>query len=137
MKKLMPGINIQWPWSELLLEGKKTIETRSYPLPKRLENVEMAIIETPGPKGKSKAGIKSARVIGTITFRTSKQYTSQKAWLADQKKHLVNPNDPQFKYTANKEKWAWYVNKITILPKPIAPPKKRGIIYARPFSLDL
>ena len=62
----MTGINIQTPWSELLINGDKSVETRSYPLPEKYMGEELALIETPGRYGRFKA-----RIIGTITFSHS------------------------------------------------------------------
>lgn len=43
----MVGLNVRSPWSTLLINGQKSVETRSYRLPQRLEGVELALIETP------------------------------------------------------------------------------------------
>lgn len=125
------GINIQWPWSEYLVEGSKIVETRSYPLPERLKGVELAVIETPGPKGKKAAGISKARIIGIITFIDSYQYTSEKHWRAEFKKHLVPSDDSLFCFSEEKQKWAWTVGKVEKLDKPAPAPAKRGIIFAK------
>jgi hypothetical protein len=129
-KRELPGINIQWPWSELLLSGKKTIETRSYPIPEKFKNVEMAIIETPGPNGK-KNGIMEARIVGTITFSNSTEYKTKVQWLKDQDKHLVTPDDKQFSFRSDKAKWGWIVKDIRRFDLPKSPPKKRGIVFAK------
>lgn len=126
--KVIPGINIQWPVSRLILGGQKTIETRKYPLPERYKGKEMAIVETPGPKGK-KAGILHARIIGTIVFRDSFRYKSMRHWSADCSLHCVPAGDPQFNYVHGEEKWGWLIEKVIAFPKPIAAPKKKGIVY--------
>ena len=46
----LSGLNIQQPWSSLLIDGYKSVETRSYPLPQKYEGVELALISTPGKK---------------------------------------------------------------------------------------
>ena len=131
MNKTMPGLNIQWPWSELLLSGRKSIETRTYPLPKKYEGVELAVIETPGPKGKKEAGINKARITGTIIFGASFQYKSENEWRKDAKRHLVNPDDIQYSWTKTDNiVWGWTVEKVTRLKSHEAAPKKRGIIFA-------
>jgi len=129
--KVLDGINIQWPWSELLISGKKSVETRSYALPKRLYGVELAIIETPGKDGKSKAGIERARIIGTIVFDDCYQYRSKNHWLSERAKHRVQQDDRLYGFTADKEKWAWTVKKIEKLDLSAPPPRKRGIIFAK------
>ena len=131
MSKTIPGINIQWPWSELLISGKKTIETRSYPIPKKHIGNELAVIETPGPKGKKLAGITKARIIGVIVFKECYQYKSQSHWAKENDLHLMSQDDLLYGYKTNKEKWAWVVESY----KPIKPhkpaPSPRGIVFAK------
>jgi hypothetical protein len=135
--KIIDGINIQWPWSELLASGKKIIETRSYALPERLRGVELAIIETPGKNGKRDAGIKSARIIGTIIFEKCYRYRSRGHWLKDRRKHCVPPDNSLFGFNYEKEKWGWVVKKVEKLDMPVPPPAKRGIIFAKNCKLVL
>lgn len=129
-KRSIPGINIQFPWAQLLVSGDKKIETRSYPLPKKFVGVELAVIETPGKRGK-KNGIANARIIGTITFSSSKLYKNKAVWLADYKLHLVDENDENFSFSSVKPKYGWLVAKVTRLKCPAAPPSSRGIIFAK------
>lgn len=131
MSRDIPGINIQWPWSQLLLVGKKTIETRSYSLPEKFRDVELAVIETPGPRGKKEAGILESRIIGTIVFSRSFRYSTKNEWMKDQDKHLVLPSDPQFAFLSGKEKWGWVVKEVTLFERPKPRPSKTGIIFSK------
>ena len=135
-KKVLPGINIQWPWSELILSGEKSIETRKYRIPEKYIQVPMALIETPGPKGKKEAGIKKARIIGIVTFGDSFKYNSKSQWKSDYRLHRVPTNDPQYKFSNSTAKWGWPILKVTKLRKPKSAPKKRGIIFASRCILD-
>jgi hypothetical protein len=128
--QLLPGINIQWPWSQLLLSGKKIVETRSYALPKKYEGQALALIETPGPFGLKQAGITEARIIGIITFSESFRYLTKKAWAADQNRHLVKMDDPSFAYDSSKPKWGWVVSTVVPFEKPVAAPVKKGIVFS-------
>ena len=119
---------MQAPGCELLLSGTKTVETRGYPLPERLENIWLWLIETPGPKGKFKA-----RIRGRIKFSGSFQYQSKSQWLQDFARHQVSPNDAQFAFKAATPKYGWIVAGCEEC-EAIAPPAKRGIVYARPFA---
>lgn len=130
MTKSIPGINIQWPWSELIVNGHKTVETRSYDIPEKHRGVELAIIETPGTRGKKEAGIDQARIIGTVVFEKTYQYSSQKHWASDESRHRVPVNDPQYRFSSEKPKWAWVVKRVTKFNKPKSAPVKRGIIFA-------
>lgn len=135
--KVMPGLNVQWPWSDLIASGKKVVETRSYELPKRFVGVELAIIETPGKLGKKDAGILKARIIGTVVFSGSFKYTSKKDWAADFDKHLVPPDDGLYGFKIDKEKWAWKISRITKLDSAAPAPAKRGIVFTKECKVPL
>jgi hypothetical protein len=122
----IPGINIQAPWSGLILSGQKTVETRSYPLPERLKGKMLAIIETPG-KDKS---LGKARMIGIVIFSHSFPYANREQWLEDIDRHLVEPSDSLYKFTPSKPKYGWVVQSVARLETFVPPPKKRGIIFA-------
>lgn len=132
----IPGINIQWPWSQLIIEGKKTIETRTYPLPENRKNIPIALIETPGPRGKKEAGIAKARIIGVIQFTGCKRYESATAWKKDFRRHRVPLNDRQYRFDPNKEKWGWDVTVLEDYNTPISTPEIRGIVWTRECSVN-
>ena len=129
MRKIR-GLNIQWPWSEELILGRKTIETRSYPLSEEYMDMEIAVIETPGKKGKKEAGITKARIIGIIKFSGCKQYKSLSEWKKDKSKHLVSLSDPDYAFHSDKPRWGWIVSSITRFPEPLPAPTKKGIVWA-------
>jgi hypothetical protein len=132
----LPGVNIQWPWSALLLSGEKTIETRSYAIPDKYIGKELAIIETPGRKGKKEAGIDKARIIGTIVFGPSYKYETMRQWQLESAKHRVTAADRDFSFNPKKPKWAWPVLKVKSFKKQIPPPKRRGIVFATECNID-
>jgi hypothetical protein len=121
----MRGLNVQSPWSTLLINGQKTVETRSYTLPQRLEGVELALIETPGKSAKFKS-----RIIGTITFSGCIQYSSKEQWESDESRHKVDTNDSLYGWK-DKPKFGWIVQSVKKFKNPVDPPTKRGIIYAK------
>ena len=102
----MIGINIQYPWSELLINLDKCVETRTYPLPEKYEGEELALIETPGKIGKFKA-----RIIGTITFSHSFKYENMQEWISDYNRHRVE-QDSLFGWNEDKDKYGWVVSQI-------------------------
>lgn len=120
----MTGINIQFPWSSLLINGDKCVETRSYPLPVKYEGEELALIETPGKYGNFKA-----RIIGTITFSHSFKYPNKKSWKDDYNRHKVEEFDVFFSWKDNKPKYGWVVSNTKKFEKHILAPSKRGIIF--------
>jgi hypothetical protein len=87
----LPGINIQAPWAQALISGRKVIETRFYPMPSKWIDQPLAIIETPGKTGRFKR-----RIAGLIAFASSWCYADRDAFARDHRKHLVDPDDPLF-----------------------------------------
>lgn len=119
----MTGLNVQSPWASLLINGQKSVETRSYPLPKKYEGVPLALIETPGGK-KFKS-----RIIGTITFSHCFKYRDENQWKDDYNRHCVRPDDI-YGWNNNKPKYGWVVSNIVKFDNPKDAPKKRGIIFS-------
>ena len=126
----MTGINIQTPWSALLINEVKSVETRSYPLPEKYVGEEIALIETPGRYGRFKA-----RIIGTITFSHSFKYPDQRAWGDDYNRHCVAVDDPIYNWKDDKPKYGWVVSKVTKFDKPLDIRKRRGIIFTSGIKL--
>lgn len=120
----MTGINIQFPWSHLLINGDKCVETRSYPLPSKYEGEELALIETPG-----KSKIFKARIIGSITFSHSFQYPDIEAWREDYCRHLVLPSDINYGWKDDKPKYGWVVSDIKKFEEYQQAPINKGIIF--------
>jgi hypothetical protein len=120
----MNGINIQTPWSELLINGLKTVETRTYHLPHKYIGEELALIETPGRYGRFKA-----RIIGTITFSHSFKYPDLKAWQDDHNRHCVAIDDPIYNWKDDKPKYGWVVCSVNKFDEPLDIVGKRGIIF--------
>lgn len=118
----MTGINIQSPWANLLVNETKTVETRSYSLPKKYECVELALIETPGKNGNFKS-----RVIGTITFSHSFRYNDELEWSMDHNRHKVNA-DSLYGWN-DKPKYGWVVSTVKKFEQPIEITKRKGIIF--------
>jgi len=127
----MNGINIQYPWSRMLIDEEKCVETRTYPLPEKYEGEELAVIETPGKGGKFKA-----RIIGTITFSHSFKYPNESTWKDDYNRHLV-PEDSSFGWKEDKDKYGWVVSRVVKFDDYCAAPQKRGIIFSSNCELPI
>ena len=123
------GINIQWPISELIINGKKTIETRTYPIPKNYLGKEMLLIETPGKNREFKSRIR-AKIIFTRCF----EYLNEKSFYKDQKLHCVTPGSG-WAWNDDKGKWGWELRIIEVFDTPIPMPKKTGIKYSKDISI--
>lgn len=122
--KRLTGINIQWPISTLILNGKKTIETRTYPLPLKFLNQELLMIETPGKNGNFKA-----RIVAIIKFIECFEYKSKKEFYQDVKNHCVSP-DSEWAWKI-KKKFGWKVVVIKVFNTPITAPAKKGIVFTK------
>ena len=122
----MTCLKIQIPWSDLLINGHKSVETRSYPLPKKYEGVELLLIETPNQNSKFKC-----QIIGTITFSHSFKYPNEKSWKDDYNRHKVQTNDEFYSWNPNKPKYGWVVSKVSKFDNPIPYLKKKGIVFTK------
>lgn len=129
MKKEYVGINIQYPISELILSGKKTIETRTYPIPKHYIGKEMVLIETPGKRGKFKA-----RMVGLIRFSESFRYGSKREFYKDAGRHCVTP-DSVWAWEGGVAKWGWPVEVLRVFPEPLPLQKRAGIKFSTGIQL--
>lgn len=124
------GLNVQIPWSTLLINGWKSVETRSYPLPQKYEGVELYLVETPGKYGRFKA-----RVIGTVTFSHSFKYPDKQSWIDDYNRHKVEEGDEFFDLNENKPKYGWVVCSVKKFEHAVDINQKRGIIFTT--NLDI
>ena len=122
---VLSGLNVQIPWSRLLINGDKSVETRPYPLPVKYEGVELALIETPGKYGRFKS-----QIIGTITFSHSFKYPDKQAWIDDYNRHKVEEGDEFCDWNENKKKYGWVVASINKFDHYIPVSKNRGIVFA-------
>ena len=111
-------LEVQAPYSKMILEGRKSIETRDYPLPSCLQGSKIYIFEsTPTNSTSSSLGtvdeISAGLLIrGVCSFESSFIYESWQQWNDDRDKHCV-PTDSKFEPTAEaltlKPKYGWIV----------------------------
>jgi len=116
------GINIQYPISQLIISGKKTIETRTYKIPNKYLDQAMLLIETPGKTGKFKS-----RMIAIIKFTECFQYQSKQQFYAQEHLHCVSKNSDWAWQKG--EKWGWRVAVIKTIQPAITFLGKKGIVY--------
>lgn len=129
--RALTGINIQYPISQLILNGSKVIETRTYPIPPGYLGQDLVMIETPGPKGNFKA-----RAVAIIRFGSCHKYRTKKAFYADQPRHRVDPDSP-WAWQSNKGKWGWKIDMVKTLRKPIEIRKRIGIRYTKDLEISI
>jgi len=132
----MPGLNIQWPFSQLILLGVKTEEIRTYALEHRgiaKANREVWIVETKGPTNKAvKNAIvgdfdippqpNAAHIVGTVTFSHSHQYKDQNTFRQARDKHCIAQGSKKYDWDGTSDCFGWQVSKVKALktPMPIA-----------------
>lgn len=127
-KNKYTGINIQHPISQLIIKGEKTIETRTYAIPKKYLNQEMLLIETPGKKNNF-----ISRIIGIIKFTNCFQYTTKKEFYSQELDHCVSKTS---KWAwKDGEKWGWSVKVLKIISPSLEYTKKKGIQYTLNIEL--
>ena len=137
----LPGLNINWPFSQLMLAGVKTVEARSYTLGYRSiaqPGVDMWLVETPGQanvlsKGWVLAGDAqvaprpaNAHIVGTVTFAYSAEYESLAAFQADRKNHRIAEGS-SYDWRGNGEMHAWHVSAVRRLAQPVPQPGRKGV----------
>ena len=126
-KKNYTGINIQWPISREILAGRKSIETRIYPIPFKYLHQEMLLIETPGTQGKFKS-----RIVAKIRFTKCFKYKSLELFYADYHRHCVDKDSPWA--WKDKPKWGWHVEVVKTISPPVPFGGKKGIVYTKNIS---
>ena len=131
-----PGLNIQWPFSQLILLGVKTEEIRSYALDYRHiadANREYWIVETKGPTNKAMKNAivgdidiaprpNAAHIVGTVIFSQSHQYKDQNTFHQARDKHCIAQGLKKYDWGGTSDCFGWQVSKVKALktPMPIA-----------------
>ena len=149
----LPGLNINWPFSQLILAGVKTVEARSYVLGYKniaQPDVEMWLVETRAQedalaKGWVLAGgaavpprPEEAQIVGTVTFSRSDEYTSLLAFGADRENHRIAPGG-HYDWDGTGERHAWRVSAVRRLAQPVPQPGRKGytgFTKNRPYTVS-
>ena len=136
--KAVRFMNMMWPFSALLVEGRKTVETRRYPIPEAVGDRWVGIISTPmkadgpmvvtGVVPTRYANPVKAEVIGFVRFGECFEFT-QDTWEDMRPMHLV-ADDMSFGVL-----FGWPVREIVAIePVPWRKEWKRGMVWALPPS---
>lgn len=127
----LPALNVQRPWAMHIVSGKKSIETRTYPLPRSYIHRPILLIETPGSVKRA-----PSRIIGVVIFGEPFQYRDKESFDNDQLKHLVKPGD-DFYWTSKSKKWGWPVVKRLTYSYAVPTAARRGIVYTREVPVPM
>lgn len=117
--KLEFALELQSPWAEALLDGKKTIETRSYKLPEALLGKKIFIMQTPSGKvGQSALGENvdlqeteyGPRIAGWCIFESIVEYMDKRQFENDEPMHLVDEASGYGWKDCTKSLFGWIVS---------------------------
>ena len=117
------GLELQHPWAGAVVDGKKSIETRSYALPPSLIGRKIMIMQSSsGQAGISslgnyidlsraeKAGGNRNKIIGWCIFSSVKLYATGKEFRNEENLHLVTPDSGYgWNDSASKKIYGWIV----------------------------
>lgn len=118
------GLEVQRPWSQMILTGTKSVETRTYPLPATLVGRAIYVLETEENLAGTScladrvdAGDPSVQLVGTVTFGSCVAYASKDEWLADEARHCVPP-DSSYGWSRERIIYGWRVASFTRHERP-------------------
>jgi hypothetical protein len=126
-------LEVQSPFSQFILSGKKNIETRAYPLPLELIGIKILLCESQaGENGISCIGdeVDEAKegitIIGEICVSHCKEYKSLDEWDSERENHQV-PEGSSYGWSATEEgrRYGWIIAEIVAYENPLPVPAMR------------
>lgn len=128
----MRGLNIQWPFSQLILMGVKTEEVREYDLGHRkicTASEETWIVETRGLHAHATtdaicAGLEvaprpqAAQIVGTVTFDSASKYDGTHAFRSARDRHRI-ADGSKFDWDGKGSRYGWRVGTARALRNPV------------------
>ena len=137
----LPGLNINWPFSQLILAGLKKVEARRYDL--GCQNTappdqEMWLVETPGDpqalaKGMALDGDariaprpQHAQIVGTLTFSRADRYESLESFRSERECHRIGQGG-KYDWHGEGDMYAWRVSGTRRLVEPVPQLGRKGV----------
>jgi hypothetical protein len=118
------ALEVQQPWSRFLLEGKKTIEARAYPLPEPLIGRRILLLESEDQSSSHSAlpdRFQTSRIVGSVIFSRVHIYSSAEEFCADERSHRV-PATSAFGWKENTERlYGWQISFATKFVERVDP----------------
>lgn len=127
---MLPAINVQYPFGQLIISGDKTIETRTYKVPESMKGRNVILIETARPKN-----IEPTKALGIIIFDEDFKYKSRKEFRLDYARHRVSETS-LWDWTDEKGKWGWNVRVIEKFDGPTSIQGIRGIRFTKSLEIQ-
>jgi hypothetical protein len=112
------ALEVSWPWTDAILDGFKSVETREYELPEALARQPVLLIEVDNEN-------QADAVVGVAVFDASVQYEGEDDWAEDSGSHLVSPDDSRFAWNHSKEKHGWRVSRVTRFSSRLSLPEMK------------
>ena len=143
---VLRGLNIQYPFSQLILAKLKDTEVRDYALGHRNianPDEEMFLIETP-PKYPASAAVgplvqgpppRQAQVVGTVSFSKSEQYKKKAAWNLDRRRHRIKRGSALDWQQSQGDKYAWRIGQVRCFQEPVPVSDHTQTGYPTPKAL--
>jgi len=103
--------NMFYPYSNLLVTGIKTIETRFYDLPKECRGVRVGIVQI---MPKDRGATRPPELVGEVIFGESKRYHTKEEWEADYEHHRVPLNHKRFGWKNDRQMYGWVVKEAVV-----------------------
>ena len=120
----LPGLNVQEPWASLLLSGKKTIETRTYPCTSAYLLRPIGIVAT------RRQELPKSCLIGLVTIEENIEFDSLEKFRAFEHEHLVAAGS-QFDWKRERPKWGWRLTVLALVAPTVVALPKRGIVWTK------
>ena len=130
------GLNIQWPFSQLILAGAKKVEVRKQALPYVARaNEEMWLVETTNATLADAvvegvdlpAKPPCAQIVGTITFAPSTPYDDRETFRADVSRHRIAEGSAH-DWAGGGPRHAWHISSYRRLVTPIPYPGRKAMV---------
>ena len=135
------ALELQHPWAQEVLDGRKTIETRSYSLPLALRKRWIALLESPKGQpgvsglgdlldltknGDGVVGAPSPRIVGWCLFDSNVvEYKTRKQFERDEGKHLVTRSSGYgWREGSTEVIYGWVVRKCRALDHHVSYPSQ-------------
>ena len=120
---VLRGLNVQYPFSQLILHGLKSVEARRYPLGHRkiaTAGEELFLIETPGQTTHNALlgdmvlppRPETARIVGTIVFSADQRYDSTEDFRQDAGAHRIKAGAKGYDWTGEGNMYAWRLARV-------------------------
>ena len=114
----MSKIYIRNPWAQLIVDGKKTIETAAFNLPDRFIN-KWLYVQT-----------ENKMIIGKVKFTATKKYTTAETFDSDTTAHCVGEGSP-YHFRQRQRCFGWVVGAVVVFKAP-----KKAAAFKSQFRLE-